>query len=272
MSTGILGDRLRLAGEHRFVDLQRCRLQQGHVRRNAVPKLQQHDVPGDKVRRIDLRNLPVPDHRRLQAEHPFERFNGLFRLPFLGKTKHGVQEHDERDGGGTLRISDEKRDDCGDKQDEDEHAPELQQEHQEGTPSPLFFKHVLPMEPAAFLYLAGKKTGLSGIESGERLLRSHRVPWALRCGFLRCRLLLRPDHILRGSSAEMKKLAFPSGTPGICLGFVSAAADSARLQSRYALVTGAPPRIEKERFQVKIENGGRNYPLPPPFTSPYSIS
>jgi hypothetical protein len=79
----MFGDRHRLAGEGGLVDLQGGRLQHGHIRRDPVTHLQQGDVAGDEVRRIDLRNLPVPEHQRPQPEHLPERLDGLFRLPFL---------------------------------------------------------------------------------------------------------------------------------------------------------------------------------------------
>ena len=108
--------------------MQVCTLDQPEVGGNIAAGINQDDVAGNQVLGIDLPNLAVAPDQCMRGRQLLEGGDGLFRLVFLKNADGGVQQHDQQDDHGVGVFADEQRNDCGTKQDVDQHVLQLGEE------------------------------------------------------------------------------------------------------------------------------------------------
>ena len=92
-----LGYGRRFAAERRLVGQQLVGLQHARVRGHEVALAQQKQVAADDVLAFDLAFLSAAQDERLRRAQLFERFDGLFRPPFLIDADDRVDEYDGQD-------------------------------------------------------------------------------------------------------------------------------------------------------------------------------
>ena len=126
-----LVDRLRLAGERGFVDLERGQFDQAQVGRHDVAGLEFNQVAGHQLRRVNQRGVSVADDARLRAGHFLQGRHRALGAVFLDETDDAVKEHDDHDGDGVLWLADETCDHRRGDQHQDHEVGELRREHGE---------------------------------------------------------------------------------------------------------------------------------------------
>ena len=87
--------------------------------------------PGTRSRASIRPGWPSRITRRLRAGHLLQRRHRAFGAVFLDEADDAVEEHDDHDGDGVLRLADEAGDDCGGDQHQDHEIGELRRQHDE---------------------------------------------------------------------------------------------------------------------------------------------
>jgi hypothetical protein len=85
-------DRLRLAGQHGFLDPQVLAVDQPQIGGHLVARLQQHPVAGHQCLGRDFPALAVAQHHGTQRQHLADGGQRRFGLAFLHEADDGVDE------------------------------------------------------------------------------------------------------------------------------------------------------------------------------------
>ena len=97
----------RFAGQQRLVDLQTLTGQQPNFGRSAIARFQPHDVARHQLFRLDLADLALPQHLRVDAEHLLQSMTALLGLPLLVCGDQRVDRQHRADEPGGLEITDQ---------------------------------------------------------------------------------------------------------------------------------------------------------------------
>ena len=103
-SRGLLGHRLRLAGQRGLDAPERGRFQEPGIGRDQVAGFQREDIAGNDARGGNRSDLPVAPHLGLGRGHLLERRDGLLGLEFLVEADDGVEDDDGEDGDGVHHV------------------------------------------------------------------------------------------------------------------------------------------------------------------------
>ena len=95
-TAGVLAHRRALAGQRRFLRLERRRMNDPTVGRNDVARLHLHDVTGNHIGSRHQRERAVPHHLRLRNLQVRQRSHTRPRLQLLTRTEHNVEEDQQR--------------------------------------------------------------------------------------------------------------------------------------------------------------------------------
>lgn len=107
----------RLTRQHGLVDPQRFGGDQAQVGRNAVARLQVHDVARHQLTGGQLDTATAADHLRRLREHRLDRRERPFRAAFLDKADQRVDQNDGENDPGIDPVPEERRAGCGQDQD-----------------------------------------------------------------------------------------------------------------------------------------------------------
>ncbi len=126
----LLVHRERLAGERGLLDLQAHRFDQAQVRRHDVARLEEHEIAGHQFAGRDVRDLAVADDARVRRAEPAQRGHGAFGPVLLDEADHRVQDHDDHDRDGVLRLAHHPGNHRRHQQHDDHEVGELARQHQ----------------------------------------------------------------------------------------------------------------------------------------------
>ena len=91
-----LGDRERLAGQHRLTDKEILGFQQHAIGRDQTAGREQHHVARHDRRRQQLEGLAVTQHLRVEGDLRAQLLDGVARHVFLHEAQYGAAEHDHQ--------------------------------------------------------------------------------------------------------------------------------------------------------------------------------
>ena len=121
-----------LAGQRGLLHLEARGLDEAQVGGHDVPGLQQHQVAGHQVARRDVQDLSFAQDARVRRAQAAKRRHGAFGAVLLDEPDDGVQDHDDHDGDGVLRLAHRAGDHRGRQEHQDHEVGELPGEHQPG--------------------------------------------------------------------------------------------------------------------------------------------
>ena len=101
---------------------------QPEVGGNIAAGVNEDDVAGDQVFRVDLPNFAVASDQCARRCQLLEGGDCFFRLVLLNHADSGVQKNDQQDDCGVGVFADKQRDDRGSQQDVDQHVLQLGKE------------------------------------------------------------------------------------------------------------------------------------------------
>ncbi len=167
------------AGERGFLDGETSRLEQAQVGRDAVSRLQQHDVSRHEIRHIDRGSLS-PSQRdgvgRQQRAHAVQRF---LRPPLLHEADDGIDHHHQHDDRCVHRMpQQERRQSCRD-QEIDQRIVKLHEEAPQGMHARGFGEAIGSILPQTRCRLFVRKTPWRGAEFVQHLPAVQGVPRSL---------------------------------------------------------------------------------------------
>ncbi len=132
---GVLLDRRRLAGERRLISFQIDGFEEPGISRNPVAGTDDHDVARDQLPGGELLLTIISEGGGGGGGHALQCFQRPFGAVLLDEPQTTGKKDNDTDNDGVDRFADNRRQDDGDKQDNDEKTLELlEKEHPRGHP------------------------------------------------------------------------------------------------------------------------------------------
>ena len=173
---GVLFDRHRLAGQRSFLDLKVDRLDEPHVGRHAVARLQQNDVAGNQMLRRNFKFLAVAQHRRRGRRHFAQGINRPFRPEFLNEAQSNGKQYDHANNNRLDRIAHKRRKRRRRQQNDNQHVLELIEQQTPRRHAAGGLKFVRPVFLQTTKRLRRTQSDRAGFQFRQRRLHGQRMP------------------------------------------------------------------------------------------------
>jgi len=172
----VLGHGNRLAGERRFVDFQPVSFRQAQVGRYAIARLDDDNVAGHKIGRIDLCGPAMSDRPGPAGEQLSDGGQRLFGALLLNESDNRVDDDHAGDDRGVRPMTEDRGRDRRREQDIDQEISELVQKAAPYTPRSCDVQDVRAVVRKTLRGLFIAKTAGPGPKSSQRVTGSERVP------------------------------------------------------------------------------------------------
>ena len=117
---GILLPRLRLPRQTALIHLQIHRINNPNIRRDPVPRLKLHQIPGHQLIREHMHLLPLPHNRAVVRHELVQRLEAFFGAPLLHEADGEHDEDGDGDGDGVVDVPHDRADRGGAAEQQDE--------------------------------------------------------------------------------------------------------------------------------------------------------